>query len=121
AKTGISQDKPSAEAPQVADSALGQDNPAGLAVSFIQGTSLRIGQKVHVRVTTRQSGYLVLLDISPGGGVTQIFPSALSLRSPLGSQPRSNLVEPGRPLLVPTPSNNSYEGFEFEINAPAGV
>ena len=61
----------------------------------------------------------MLLDVSPDGGVTQIFPSQLSMRTPLGARRDSNRIEPGRPFLVPNPSN-PYEGFDFVIDPPAG-
>ena len=60
---------------------------------------------------TQQPGYLVLLDVSPDGKVTQVFPNARSLSTPGGARKSANLVTPDRPLLVPD-SSNPYAGFD---------
>ena len=68
------------------DNSFDRQNPAGLAVSFVQGTALRVGQKVQVKASAKQPGYLVLLDVTPGGSVTQVYPNDRSLRTPTGSR-----------------------------------
>jgi len=118
-QTGINQDQPSQETQPAVDNAFSADNPAGLQVDFAQGTQVKIGQKAQFRVSAREAGYLLLLDVSPDGGVTQIYPSQLSMRSRLGARVASNRIEPGRPFLVPDPSN-PYEGFDFVVDPPAG-
>jgi secreted trypsin-like serine protease len=117
--TGIKQDQPSQETQPAVDNAFGADNPAGLQVDFAQGTQVKVGQKAQFRVSAREAGYLLLLDVSPDGGVTQIYPSQLSMRTRLGARVASNRIEPGRPFLVPDPSN-PYEGFDFVVDPPAG-
>jgi secreted trypsin-like serine protease len=108
------------EQPQaIAVSALAHDNLAAMVVDFVQGDRLRIGQRSEFRVTTRTAGYLVLVDLTPDGRMTQIFPNRRSLTSPLGKRERANLVEPDRPLLVPD-RRNPYEGFEFTVEPPTG-
>jgi secreted trypsin-like serine protease len=118
-QTGIQQDQPSQETQPAVDNAFGAENPAGLQVDFAQGTQVRVGQRAQFRVSAREAGYLLLLDVSPDGAVTQIFPNQLSMRTPLGARRDSNRIEPGRPFLVPNPSN-PYEGFDFEVDPPAG-
>jgi secreted trypsin-like serine protease len=118
-KTSIQQDRPSPESLQAIDNAFAGQNLAGLQVDFAQGTQVKVGQRAQFRVTTREPGYLLLLDVTPDGAMTQIYPSQLSLRSPLGARVASNRIMPGRPFLVPDPSN-SYEGFEFEVEPPVG-
>jgi hypothetical protein len=118
-KTGIRQDQPSAESQQAVENALAIDNAAGLAVGFVQGTRVTIGQEAQFRVTTKKSGYLLLLDVQPGGSVTQIYPTAASLRTPTGMVQDANRVDPGRPLVVPN-RTNPYEGFTFGVEGPAG-
>ena len=113
--TGRAPEKPE----DVPQSALVHGNTAGLAVDFVQGAQLKVGQSAQVRVTTQKTGYLVLLDVAADGKVTQVFPNALSLSSPTGGRKGSNLVAPGRPLLVPNPKN-PYEHFTWEIEAPTG-
>jgi secreted trypsin-like serine protease len=104
---------------EIPQNVLVHDNSAGVAVDFVQGNELRLGQVAQFRVRTQHPGYLVLLDVTADGKVTQVFPNALSLSSPTGARKSSNLVAPGRPLLVPNPSN-PYEGFEWEIAPPTG-
>jgi|SRR5579871_3658330 len=118
-QTSIQQDKPSPEAQQVAENTFTGKNPAGLQVAFAQGTQVRIGQRAQFRVTTREAGYLLLLDVTPDGAVTQIYPSQLSVRSQLGARVVANRVVPDRPLLLPDPAK-PYEGFDFEVDPPAG-
>jgi len=119
-KTGIRQDRPSPDSQSVADALAAIGNPAGVSVGIAPGSRLRIGEKVQFRATTKQAGYLLLLDVSSNGTVTQIFPNEASLRSQTGQLPNANRVDPGRPRLVPNLSN-PYEGFgRFEVEGPAG-
>ena len=108
--TGIRQDQPSTESQQVVETALPDDNPAGLSVSFARGPRLTLGQKIQIRVTTREAGYLALLDFAPDGSVTQIYPNELSMRTATGRRPEANRIQPGPPFVVPNPAN-PYEGF----------
>lgn len=90
------------------------DNKAGLSVGIAQGSTVRIGQVVQFKVATQAPGYLLLVDFTPDGRATQIYPNPRSLA---GS--KSNRIVPGRPLLVPDP-NNPYERFEFKVEPPLG-
>ena len=113
--------KPPAKPQDDAQNTLVHSNAAGVTVELVvQGAELRVGQKVQFKVTTQQPGYVVLLDISPEGKATQIFPNEHSLRSPTGGRKNANLVTPERPLLVPNP-RNPYEGLgDFRIDPPVG-
>jgi hypothetical protein len=111
--------RPPSRPQDVPHHALVHDNSAGITVDIVQGTRLRIGQLAQFRVTTRQPGYLVLLDVSPEGKVTQIFPNERSLTTSTGSRKGSNLVTPAHPLLVPD-AGNPYSGFEYQIDPPQG-
>jgi secreted trypsin-like serine protease len=95
------------------------DNPAGVVVSIVQGDSLKIDQNAQFKVTTAKPGYLVLVDITPDGKLTQIFPNARSLSTPTGGRTKSNYVEANRGLLVPDPKN-PYDGLEFKTEPPYG-
>ena len=113
--TGRTPDRPQ-EVPQ---EVLTHDNSAGVAVDFVQGTDLRLGQAAQFRVRTQQPGYLVLLDVAPDGKVTQVFPNELSLRTPTGARKSSNLVAAGQALVVPDPAN-PYRGFDYKVTPPSG-
>jgi hypothetical protein len=95
------------------------DNAAGIQVDVVQGQTLRLGQKAQFRVSAAKSGYLVLLDATPGRKLVQIFPNQHSLVSPTGGRPKSNFIEPARPITVPDPGN-PYEGFAFTVDLPTG-
>jgi hypothetical protein len=110
---------PPMPAAAVAQDALARDNPSGLAVEIVQGDTLRIGQAVQFRVTAQKPGHLLLLDLTPDGTLTQIFPNTRSLATPLGGSKDANLVEPGRDLLVPD-LRTPYAGFEMKVEPPAG-
>jgi secreted trypsin-like serine protease len=122
---GIPSSAPSIEMPPTLPPALTSTpanlltNAAGVSVSFAQGDTLRVRQTAQFKVTTAKSGFLVLIDITPDGKMTQMFPNARSLSSPTGGRPKSNFIEAGRALLVPDPKN-PYEGFAFTIDPPSG-
>ena len=61
----------------------------------------------------------MLLDVTPDGKITQIFPNSRSLSTPTGRRVTSSLVHPDRPLLIPNP-RNPYEGFTYKLDPPAG-
>lgn len=93
------------------------NNKAGLSVGFLQGSALKPGQSVRFSATAQASGYLVLIDVTPDGKATQIYPNRRSLSASKLS--KSNRLEAGRQLVVPDP-NNPYEGFEFKVEPPPG-
>jgi hypothetical protein len=101
----------------VAQSTLPKDNPAGLTVEFVQGDRLKLGDSVQFKVSTQKGGYLLLIDLTPDGKMTQIFPNTRSLAARTST--RQNLVEPGPPLLVPD-RRDPYAGFEFKVEPPTG-
>ena len=108
---------PEVPAATVAQSTLPRDNPAGLTVEFVQGDKLKLGQSAQLKVSTQKPGYLLLIDLTPDGKMTQIFPNARSLAA--RTNVRRNLIEPGRPLLVPD-HRDPYAGFEFKVEPPTG-
>ena len=95
------------------------DNAAGLTIAFDQGDDVSVGQVVAYQATTQKSGYLAIFDATPDGKLTQIYPNALSLRSPTSSSLESTRLEPGRPVLVPN-YKNAYRGFNVRISEPRG-
>ncbi len=104
-----------AKAP-VSDPAL--DNAAGLTIAFEQGDDVKVGDIVDYRATTRKPGYLAIFDATPDGKLTQIYPNALSLRSPTGAL-ESTRMDPSQPVVVPN-YKNPYRGFNVRITEPRG-
>jgi hypothetical protein len=103
----------------VPESVLAHDNAAGLTVDIVQGSELRIGQTANFRVQAHATGYLVLLDVTPDGKVTQIFPNKQWFSTANGQLPISNQVPAEKALLVPDP-DNPYSRLRFEVDPPAG-
>jgi len=117
--TGIDQDQPSTETHQAADQAFEPKNTSDLSVSFVQGSELKLGQSVQLRVTAREAGYLVLIDVRPDGSMMQIYPNEASMRTLNGRRREANRISPNSPFLIPNP-NNVYEGFRLIMRPPLG-
>jgi Domain of unknown function (DUF4384)/Trypsin len=100
-----------------ADPAL--ENPAGVTIAFKEGDDLSVGQRVSYVVTTERPGYLTVLDATPDGKLTQIYPNAMSLRSPGSPTLASTLIHPGKPVVIPD-YRNVYRGFDVQITEPRG-
>lgn len=117
--TGIDQDQPSTDTQQAADQAFEPKNTADLNVSFVQGSELKLGQSVQLRVTAREAGYLVLIDARPDGSMMQIYPNEASMRTVSGRRRDANRIAPNSPFVIPNP-NNVYEGFRLVMRPPLG-
>jgi hypothetical protein len=116
-KTAIRQDQPSPEISSALDQIAAIGNVAKLDVSPDPDQPLQIGKEVRYRATAQQGGYLLLVDVSPDGTITQIYPNEISLKSPIGNLVNVNRIEPRRALVVPS---NPYERFKFEVEGPPG-
>jgi hypothetical protein len=95
-------------------------NSAELTVEILPGPEIAVGTKVKFSITTKKQGYLVLVDVDATGKVTQIYPNPLSLLKAAGGRQSSNLIKPGKPMIVPNP-NDPYAGFEFVAAPPHGT
>ena len=72
---------------------------------------INVGELVFVRITSRVSGRLILLDENSAGATTQVFPNGLSAAG-------ANLsIEAGEPLVVP----RQGMGFRYQVQEPIGV
>ncbi len=78
--------RPEAETPPKAEDSLQSAHPvvtdiippsneAGIRVSLVPGTTLRLGDKMRIRVSSERSGFLIALDVREAGDVVQLFPS----------------------------------------------
>jgi hypothetical protein len=90
-------------------------NPAGLGIEVVPGTELAVGSRVSFRITTREPGYLVLVDVDASGKLRQIYPSAASLLAPDAASEPANRIMPGEPTVVPP------GGVEFIVSPPTGI
>ena len=95
-------------------------NPAELSVDIIPGVEIPVGTLVSFRVSTRKQGYLLLVDVDATGKLTQIYPNPMSLLNARAGQQNSNLIKPGKPIVIPNPAD-AYAGFEFVASPPHGT
>ncbi|MFS8145790.1 trypsin-like serine protease [Rhizobium sp. BR 249] len=102
------------------ENTLKTDNEAGVAVDVLPGTSVSIGDKVAMRVSTKKAGYLILVDIDASGKLTQLYPNKRSMGLKPNAKGGDNRLDPARPVVVPD-ARNPYIGFEYQVEGPAGV
>ncbi|MBY5720044.1 trypsin-like serine protease [Rhizobium leguminosarum] len=102
------------------ENTLKSDNEAGVAVDVLPGTAVSIGDKVAMRVSTKKSGYLILVDIDASGKLTQLYPNKRSMGLKPSAKSGDNRLDPARPVVVPD-ARNPYTGFEYVVEGPAGV
>ncbi|MBY5534283.1 trypsin-like serine protease [Rhizobium leguminosarum] len=102
------------------ENTLKSDNEAGVAVDVLPGTAVGIGDKVAMRVSTKKSGYLILVDIDASGKLTQLYPNKRSMGLKPSAKSGDNRLDPARPVVVPD-ARNPYTGFEYVVEGPAGV
>ncbi|MBY3153326.1 trypsin-like serine protease [Rhizobium laguerreae] len=102
------------------ENTLKSDNEAGVAVDVLPGTAVSIGDKVAMRVSTKKSGYLILVDIDASGKLTQLYPNKRSMGLKPSAKSGDNRLNPARPVVVPD-ARNPYTGFEYVVEGPAGV
>ena len=67
-----------------------------------------VEEKIIFYVKSQKNSYLTMLDVSPNGNITVIFPNKFH---------RDNFIESGVTYQVPSPDY----GFEFKVAGPAGL
>lgn len=92
-------------------------NRAQLSVEMLPGQTVSIGSVVSFKVTSRQAGYVVLMDVDAAGHLTQIYPNTASLART--SRVNGNYVKPGRTFIVPL-AGDSYAGVRYVVSPPNG-
>ena len=99
---------------------LKSDNEAGVSIDVLPDTSVSIGDKVAMRVSTKKPGYLILVDIDSSGKLTQLYPNKRSMGLKSTASSGDNRLDPAHPVTVPD-ARNPYTGFEYVVEGPAGV
>src|SRR5262249_40221950 len=95
-------------------------NSAELVVEILPGAEIPVGTKVSFRISSKKPGYLLLIDVDATGKLTQIYPNPMSVVSARGGREKSNQVRPGKPIVIPNPSD-TYAGYEFVASPPRGI
>ncbi len=103
-------------------------NQAQLRLQMVPCTLCRLGDTMQIRVTSREDGFLFLLDINSAGQLTRIFPNKYtkpqSSRRGLSRIPskynksplRPGYVKAGQTVIIP---DDNY-GFDFTATEPVG-
>src|SRR5262249_5996938 len=103
---------------ELLNSTIKVENPAGVSVDLIPKLEVSPGSKIGFRISTKKTGYLILLDVDASGKLTQIFPNPTAVTH--GLREATNLVRPGRPLIIPQ-LGTPYAAFEFVADLPTGI
>jgi len=93
-------------------------NTAGLSIEMSPDQTARIGTKVAFRVTSKKSGYLMLIDIDAVGRMSQIFPSPELIAQ--SEEAAMNFIKPGEEMRLPN-SVAKKRGFEYVATPPVGA
>jgi hypothetical protein len=88
-----------------------QGNIAGVAIEVLPGNHNRVGEQVAFRVSSKQPGWLILLDINAAGQITQLIPN--DLMTVIGS---SHEISGGRPVTIPAEGSR----LVFTASPPTG-
>ena len=102
---------PGGDAQADAEDALGHSNAAEVQLEIRPSPRIHIGEEVTYGVRSARSGHLLIVDLSPDGSVTQLFPNRFSEDAGQGAAIRA-----GRRIEIP----NAYYGFRIEAGPPAG-
>jgi hypothetical protein len=105
---------------KVLASGIKVSNSAGLSVNLIPGSDITVGSRVFFQVSTKKSGYLILIDVDAAGKLTQIYPNPLSVIGPSGVREKSNFIQSGKSFHIPD-RGSAYSGFEFVASPPFGT
>jgi len=93
-------------------------NPANLSLQMTPEQFVDVNAKISFRVTTKKSGYLLLVDIDANGKMSQIFPTPeLIVQS---EEAATNFIRPGEELLIPN-SVAKQRGLEYVVTPPTGA
>jgi hypothetical protein len=93
-------------------------NAANVSLQMSPEQTAGIGTKVSFRVTTKKSGYLLLIDIDADGRMSQIFPSPELIAQ--SEEAAMNFIKPGEEMQLPN-AVAKKRGFEYVATPPVGA
>ena len=91
-------------------------NPAEVAIEMLPSQTVKVGSRVSFRVSSRKSGYLVLVDVDATGKLTQIYPSTAVV---MQSRAVGNYIKAGSAMAIPLPTD-SQGAMEYVVSPPLG-
>ena len=118
-------------------------NPAGIQLSVTPAGIVAVGTTFGFHLTSRQPGFLVLLDINADGVVSQLYPNVFTMNAAKdagaasadpcatpgantlstfglaqGANTKENRIEPGRPFDLP--GGSAGADYAFQACPPKG-
>ena len=97
----------SAQALEQEAQAVGSNN--GLRVTLVEGTTVHVGNHIHVEVSSSLAGQLLMYNVDQGTGVVyQIFPNDYTKSI--------SVLSPGSKVAVPGPDDD----FTIDVSSPFG-
>lgn len=87
---------------------LSHHNDFSLDVHLLPGTALRLGEVIHIQVTSGEAGKVAVFDLTPDGDLTQLFPNAKT--------DRAGRIRANAPLTMP----DAFWGIALKATPPAG-
>jgi Domain of unknown function (DUF4384) len=111
--------QPSTPLPDDADPDAKTNNSAGVSVDVLPSRDVQAGERMAFRVSTKQAGFLVLVDVDSEGKLAQIYPNMLTFASSKGIDANANFLPPKNSVTVPNTA--AKVNFEFVASPPLGV
>jgi hypothetical protein len=105
--------------PDYADPDAKTNNSAGVSVDVLPRRDVQLGQRMAFRISTKQAGYLVLVDVDSEGKLIQIYPNMLTFADLKGIDANVNFLTPKNSVTVP--DTVAKVNFEFVASPPLGV
>ena len=96
---------------EVAESALGHGNAAGVRLEILPSRRVRLGEEITFRVHSERAGHLLIVQVSSTGDVMQIFPNRWSEKAGAGAR-----IAAKSTVEIPNP----YYGFALTATEPVG-
>ena len=97
-------------AAEAAGAAFGHDNPADVRLEMLPTSRVRLGETIKLRVHSRRSGHLLLVDVAADETVTQLFPNRFS------DAGAGTMIKAKGTVDIPNP----YYGFDLPASEPTG-
>ncbi len=95
------------------------ENDAGLRLEMLPAVSVAVGTDVNFRVSAKEPGYLIVVNLDPAGRIRQVYPRADEVIRE-GRSASSNRLDRGQVIAIPDP-RSSDTSSEIRIAPPAGL
>lgn len=105
--------------PNDADPDAKTNNSAGVSVDVLPRRDVQVGERMAFRVSAKQTGFLVLVDVDSEGKLAQVYPNMLTFSGSKGVDADANFLAAKDSVTVP--DTETKANFEFVASPPIGV